>query len=62
MSDVPFNLTGMGRRFYEATMPALVEALERLNANLERLAVTSALNATTAPAPPPVPPNQGRGD
>lgn len=39
----------MGRRFYEATMPALVEALERLNANLERLAHAAAQHATTAP-------------
>ena len=36
MGDVPFHLTVMGRRFYEYTMPAIVEAIERLNANLER--------------------------
>ena len=40
MSEVPFHLTLMGRRFYEATMPALVEALEQLNRNLERLSTT----------------------
>jgi hypothetical protein len=62
MSDVPFHLTVMGRRFYEATMPALVEAIERLNQNLERLAGTGALNAPTAPPSPPAPPNTGRGE
>ena len=39
MTDVPFHLTLMGKRFYEGTLPALVEAIERLNANLERMAV-----------------------
>ena len=38
MTDVPFHLTLMGKRYYEATLPALVEAIDRLNANLERIA------------------------
>lgn len=37
MSDVPFYRTQMGHRFYEATAPALVRELARLNDNLERL-------------------------
>ena len=58
MNDIPFHLTVMGRRFYEVTMPALVEAIERLNRNLERAAGPSTSNATSAfesPAAPPVP-------
>lgn len=39
MSDVPFYLTVMGRRFYESTAPSLVRELSRLNENLERLIV-----------------------
>ncbi len=62
MSDVPFHLTMMGRRFYEHTMPALVEAIDRLNANLERLAATSTVTATTAPPSPPAPPISGQGN
>ena len=37
MSDIPFHLTRAGSRFYESTVPALVQELERLNENLERL-------------------------
>lgn len=37
MSDTPFYRTQMGHRFYEATAPALVRELARLNNNLERL-------------------------
>lgn len=47
MNDVPFHLTVMGRRFYEVTMPALVEAIERLNRNLERGAAPTLPNATS---------------
>ena len=46
MNDVPFHLTVMGRRFYESTMPALGEAIERLNTNLEGLALTVSRVAT----------------
>lgn len=53
MSDVPFHLTVMGRRFYEATMPALVEAIERLNEHLARL---SSLAAVSEPLTPPASP------
>lgn len=49
MNDVPFHLTVMGRRFYEVTVPALVEAIERLNRNLER---AGAPTAPTASEPP----------
>ena len=62
MSDVPFHLTVMGRRFYERTMPALVEAIDRLNANLDRLATTSTVTATTAPPSQPAPPVSGQGE
>jgi hypothetical protein len=55
MGDAPFHLTLMGKRFYEATMPALVEQLERLNQNIERLAPVFAQNAATAPPPPAAP-------
>ena len=51
MSEVPFHLTLMGRRFYEATMPALVEALEELNRNLERLSTTGGQRGEN-PLPP----------
>ena len=40
MSDVPFYQTGMGRKYYEATMPELVRQLTRLN---DMLAVHSEL-------------------
>ena len=36
--EVPFHLTGMGRQFFERTMPDLVRELSRLNDNLEKLA------------------------
>jgi hypothetical protein len=35
--SIEFHQTGMGHRFYEGTMPALVEQLKRLNDNLEKL-------------------------
>ncbi len=38
MSD--FYATRMGQRFYESTMPRLVDELARLNGLLERIAVT----------------------
>jgi hypothetical protein len=34
MTDIPFFRTGMGQKFYEGTMPKLVEQLEKLNENL----------------------------
>ena len=37
MAETPFYATRMGRRFYESTMPRLVEQLERLNDLLARL-------------------------
>ena len=55
MNDIPFHLTVMGRRFYEVTMPALVEAIERLNRNLERAAAPTATGASEAPAAPSEP-------
>jgi len=41
-----FYLTRSGRVFYESTIPAIVKGLERLNANLERIA--AALEKRTA--------------
>jgi hypothetical protein len=37
MSEVPFYMTRMGRRYYEHTVPELVTQLARLNELLERL-------------------------
>ena len=37
MSTHEFYLTMMGKRFYESTMPELVNQLKRLNDNLERI-------------------------
>ena len=37
MNDTAFHATRMGQRYYEATMPALVRELARLNDNIERL-------------------------
>ncbi len=42
MSEIPFHSTRMAQRFYEATMPALVRELGRLNDNLERMLATRA--------------------
>jgi hypothetical protein len=56
VNDIPFHLTVMGRRFYEVTMPALVEAIERLNRNLERAAATTtATSVSESPVAPPEP-------
>ena len=49
MSDPAFYRTRMGQRFYERTMPTLVEQLERLNARLDGIEVLKA--AGTAPDP-----------
>ncbi len=38
MSDTPFYMTRMGRRFYEHTAPELVEQIARLNKMLDRIA------------------------
>ena len=46
MSEVPFYKTRMGRRFYESTMPDLVEQLKRLNEVLERLVSRSSFLST----------------
>ena len=37
MSETPFHQTRMGHRFYESTMPNLVQQLTRLNDLLQRL-------------------------
>ncbi len=37
MSDVPFNRTQMGHRFFEHTAPELVRQLARLNDLVERM-------------------------
>ena len=38
MSELPFYVTVMGRRFYEGTVPELVRQLTRIADALERLA------------------------
>ena len=38
MAEVPFHQTVMGRRFFEHTLPRLVEEVARLNEGLGRLA------------------------
>ena len=55
MNDIPFHLTVMGRRFYEVTMPALVEAIERLNRNLERAAAPTPNSGSESPVVQPEP-------
>ncbi len=55
MSDVPFFRTVMGHRFIEATVPALVTELQRLNKNLERLVTAIESIASPAPKPPEEP-------
>ena len=60
MNDIPFHLTVMGRRFYEVTMPALVEAIERLNRNLERGAAPETSTATSALESPVATPEPGQ--
>jgi predicted CXXCH cytochrome family protein len=37
MGDIPFHSTGYGRKYYEADVPRLVEALERIATALERI-------------------------
>lgn len=51
MSAPDFFQTGMGRRFYEVTMPKIADQLERLNANLE--ALLAELRKQGAPPAPP---------
>lgn len=48
-SDVPFHQTRMGQRFFEHTMPRLVEQLEQANRNLERLAEALAQSRNEQP-------------
>jgi hypothetical protein len=52
MSGPQFFETGMGRKFYEGTLPKIAKALERIAAALERL----------SPPPPPPPPGGPTGD
>lgn len=56
MSEIPFHSTVAGRRFYEHTMPRLVEELARINASLaavvialDRLDLTEASDGPAAP-------------
>lgn len=37
MSDIPFHDTRMGRTFHERHVPAIVEALQQIAAELKRL-------------------------
>ena len=38
MSEVPFHSTRMGVKFFEADLPRLIEAVERLTMAVEKLA------------------------
>ena len=49
MSDIPFHTTIMGRRFYERDVPALVEQLRALNANLDKIAALIERRETERP-------------
>jgi len=49
MTDVPFPQTRVGQRFYDVTMPKLVEQLERLKEHLERLVARVAPDAEPRP-------------
>jgi hypothetical protein len=49
MSDAPFHDTRMGRVYYEVTLPKLVQQLERLNENLERINATLSVVASSSP-------------
>ena len=51
MSAPDFFQTGMGRRFYEVTMPKIADQLERLNVNLEAL-LAELLRQGAPPATP----------
>lgn len=37
MSDIPFHTTRMGHRFFESTVPNLVQELSQLNKMLARI-------------------------
>ena len=62
MNDVPFHLTVMGRRFYEAQLPKLIAAIERLNDHLERIGPVVAGAASQAAAPGAKTPNVGTAE
>jgi len=38
MGEVPFHATRMGQKYYEHTLPRLIELLERIAAALEAIA------------------------
>jgi hypothetical protein len=60
MTDIPFYRTQMGHRFCEATAPALVRELARLNENLERLLAVIEPNAKVEEAKPEGKPKERR--
>jgi len=37
MSDIPFHLTVMGRRFIEGTVPQILDELQELNKKIDQL-------------------------
>ena len=39
MSDIPFHITYMGKKFYEGTVPEILKELKQVNQNLERIAL-----------------------
>jgi hypothetical protein len=47
VNDVPFHITVMGRRFYEAQLPKLIAEIERLGDELERIGSVASTNVPT---------------
>ena len=52
MSEIPFHRTRMGQRYYEVSIPALVQELTRLNGILERLVDRDGPGRATQPDAP----------
>ncbi|MGN6108376.1 MAG: hypothetical protein ACTHU0_24935 [Kofleriaceae bacterium] len=50
MSNTDFHLTRMGHRFFEATLPNLVDELAKLNAHLGRIVALLEQRSHTPPA------------
>jgi len=52
-----FHRTNMGHRFFEGTMPALVEQLTKLNKNIEKLIAIMQDEVQPNDGPPPARPD-----
>ena len=53
MADVPFHATRMGQKFYDHTMPGLVQELARIAEALEKLAPETDHQGTEEPGSVP---------